>query len=217
MRIDLETHYSVHPFLPSPPPLLSKNETYFEACSLRFTTPKKRRGPRRKANFNFRRDNRPLPPLLPPPSHEMPALSLVLGGRKWEGRYCRWQSTTVGQRNELYRAAGIFHWKDLVRQREKTSRSWHWGRGTRRVTTLSLSLSLSLSLVFFGRSYFHSCMERSIDLITCRFSGNQILSYVSFQAMNDRTIQFSFFWFKVLRFFSRECEISEILNVSLFI
>ena len=82
---------------------------------------------------------------------------------------------------------------------------------------LSLSLSLSLSLVFFGRSYFHSCMERSIDLITCRFSGNQILSYVSFQAMNDRTIQFSFFWFKVLRFFSREYEISEILNVSLFI
>ena len=65
MRIDLETHYSVHPFLPSPPPLLSKNETYFEACSLRFTTPKKRRGPRRKANFNFRRDNRLLPPFLP--------------------------------------------------------------------------------------------------------------------------------------------------------
>ena len=65
MRIDLETHYSVHPLLPSPPPLLSKNETYFEACSLRFTTPKKRRGPRRKANFNFRRDNRLLPPFLP--------------------------------------------------------------------------------------------------------------------------------------------------------
>lgn len=78
MRIDLETHYSVHP-LPSPP-LLSKNETYFEACCFVSPPPPP---PRRKEEALDEKQisifAAIIAPLLPPPAaREMPALSLVL-------------------------------------------------------------------------------------------------------------------------------------------
>lgn len=191
MRIDLETHYSVHP-LPSPP-LLSKNETYFEACCFVSPPPPP---PRRKEEALDEKQISIFAAIiapLPPSCRQRDACSISRTRvRKRGGRYCRWQSTTVGQRNELYRAAGIFHRKDLVRQREKTSQSWHLGLGFVLLDGSLLSLFLFLSSCSLVDLASIRASERSIDLITVNLSlsilGDQILVRF-FQPMNDCTIQ----------------------------
>lgn len=103
MRIDLETHYSAHPSPPLLPSLLlSKNETYFVAC--RFVSApspplEKRRGPRRKANFNFHRDNRAPPPLPSGGGVGMPALSPRYTSSSKEGEDTVVDSRSAGEMN----------------------------------------------------------------------------------------------------------------------
>lgn len=116
--------------------LVIENETYFEPValpdpSLLASAPsaptllsgrgeserRERDRSRTRANFNFRRgsrrDNRSRSSGL----DVCCSISRLSGGKK--GRYCRCQP--VGQRNELYRTAGIFIGKRARRQREKTS------------------------------------------------------------------------------------------------
>lgn len=96
MRIDLETHYSAHsPFsLPSyyrKTKLISRRAASFQHPPL-----EKRRGPRRKANFNFHRDNRG------PPcggAVGMPALSPRYTSSSKEGEDTVVDSRSAGEMN----------------------------------------------------------------------------------------------------------------------
>lgn len=191
MRIDLETHYSVHP-LPSPP-LLSKNETYFEACCFVSPPPPP---PRRKEEALDEKQisifAAIIAPLLPPPAaREMPALSLVLEFERGE------EDTVVDSRRRsasemnFIAQLGSFIGKISCASARKPPKVDIWGRDSC-YSTGHYSLSFFFFLVFLGRSCFHSCMERSIDLITVNLSlsilGDQILVRF-FQPMNDCTIQ----------------------------
>lgn len=222
MRIDLETHYSVHP-LPSPP-LLSKNETYFEACCFVSPPPPP---PRRKEEALDEKQisifAAIIAPLLPPPAaREMPALSLVLEFERGE------EDTVVDSRRRsasemnFIAQLGSFIGKISCASARKPPKVDIWGRDSCYSTghySLSFFFFLSCSLVDLASI---RASERSIDLITVNLSlsilGDQILVRF-FQPMNDCTIQeflnvcvrlllllllflflFFFFWFKILRF-----------------
>lgn len=142
MRIDLETHYSVHPLLS--PPLLSKNETYFEACCF-VSPPPARRKEEALDEKQISIFAAIIAPLLPPPAaREMPALSLVLEFERGE------EDTVVDSRRRsasemnFIAQLGSFIGKISCASARKPPKVDIWGRdSTRRVTTLSLSFSFS--------------------------------------------------------------------------